>query len=85
MNENEIMVNEEVTDETEVLEEQTHQMGMGSGIALGIILTVAAIAVVKKVPGVVAKLKSRKKDRAQAQVDGQDCEACNVEVMDKEM
>lgn len=85
MNENEIMVNEEVTDEIEAAGEKVYNLGVGSGIVIGMILTAAVITAVKKVPGVVAKLKSRKKDRAQAQVDDQDCEACNVEVMDKEM
>lgn len=82
MNENEIMVNEEVTGETEMLNEQTHQMGVGSGIAIGVVLTLAVITAVKKIPGAVTKLKSRKKNRAQAQVDGNNCESCDAEIIE---
>lgn len=60
MNENEIMVNEEITENPEVEEETTESGGFGLGMIIGGITTLGAIWVGKKVKKIIDKKKAAK-------------------------
>lgn len=61
MNENEIMVNEEI-EENPAVEEATNNGGFGLGLIVGGLLTVAGIAIGKKVKKTIDKRKAIKSD-----------------------
>lgn len=60
MNENEIMVNEEIEENPTVEGETVENNGFGLGVIVGGLLTVAGIAIGKKVKKVIDKRKAEK-------------------------
>lgn len=78
MNENEIMVNEEITENPKVEEETTENSGFGLGMIIGGVATLGAIWVGKKVKKIVAKRKAEK----EASSDGNVIEVDEINVQD---
>ena len=76
MNENEIMVNEEITKNPEVEEETTESSGVGLGMIIGGITTLGAIWVGKKVKKIIDKKKAAK----EVSTDGEVIEVDEINV-----
>ena len=76
MNENEIMVNEEITKNPEVEEETTESSGFGLGMIIGGITTLGAIWVGKKVKKIIDKKKAAK----EVSTDGEVVEVDEINV-----
>ena len=74
MNENEIMVNEEITENPEVENETVENSGFGLGVLIGGLLTVGGIAAVKGIKKIGAKIKAKKQSSNKDEVEVEDYE-----------
>lgn len=74
MNENEIMVNEEITENPEVEEEVTENSGLGLGILIGGLLVGGGYAAYKGIRKVISKVKAKKNSSDEEEIEVEDYE-----------
>lgn len=74
MNENEIMVNEEITENPEVEEEVTENSGLGLGILIGGLLVGGGYAAYKGIRKVISKVKAKKNSSDEDEIEVEDYE-----------
>lgn len=74
MNENEIMVNEEITENPEVEEEVTENSGLGLGILIGGLLVGGGYAAYKGIRKVISKVKAKKNYSNEDEIEVEDYE-----------
>lgn len=74
MNENEIMVNEEITENPEVEGEVTENSGLGLGILIGGILVGGGYAAYKGIRKVITKVKAKKNSSNEDEIEVEDYE-----------
>ena len=74
MNENEIMVNEEITENPEVEGEVTENSGFGLGVLIGGLLVGGGYAAYKGIRKVITKVKAKKNSSNEDEIEVEDYE-----------
>lgn len=74
MNENEIMVNEEITENPEVEGEVTENSGFGLGVLIGGLLVGGGYAAYKGIRKVISKVKAKKNSSNEDEIEVEDYE-----------
>lgn len=74
MNENEIMVNEEITENPEVEGEVTENSGFGLGVLIGGLLVGGGYAAYKGIRKVISKVKAKRNSSNEDEIEVEDYE-----------